>query len=364
MTESLARPKLQVAHLRKTYGTFVALEGATLDLGDGEFLTLLGPSGSGKTTLLLAIAGLNEPDGGEIRIDGSLATYLPPYQRDIGMVFQNYALFPHMTIFDNIAFALKMRRWSADKIRAAVERALEIVQLPQVAQRYPRQLSGGQQQRIALARAMVYEPSVILMDEPLGALDKKLREQLQLEIKRLHEELGIAVLYVTHDQEEALVMSDRICLMQQGRIEQLGSPDELYFRPRSLFAADFLGEANLLAGRVEGSNGAEISVTLNDGQRIRGVSDHGLSPGQSVRVMVRPETLRVLSDGESAANVLEARGVEMMMSGGTTRSFFRTASGLELFVRALTAGPVSAAIKDRDVRLGWEVERAVVLPES
>ena len=240
--------KLEVRNLRKTYGNFVALEGVSINVSAGEFVTLLGPSGSGKTTLLMACAGLNEPDSGEIRIDGEPATFLPAYQRDIGMVFQNYALFPHMTIFENIAFPLWMRRRPDAEVREAVGEILDIIQLSGTEDRYPRQLSGGQQQRVALARALVYKPSIVLMDEPLGALDKKLREQLQYEIKRLHGQLGLAMLYVTHDQEEALVMSDRICLMREGRIEQMGTPQELYFRPRSLFAADFLGKSNLPRG--------------------------------------------------------------------------------------------------------------------
>src|SRR5690606_24648249 len=213
---------------------------------EGEFLTLLGPSGSGKSTLLMAIAGLNNPDDGEIWIDGKLATFLPPFQRDIGMVFQNYALFPHMTIFENIAFPLRMRGTEAATIKTKVADVLDKVQLSHVAQRLPRELSGGQQQRIALARCFVYQPSIILMDEPLGALDKKLRDALQLEIKQLHEDLGITVLYVTHDQEEAMVMSDRICLMNNARIEQIGTPDELYHRPKTVYAADFLGESNFM----------------------------------------------------------------------------------------------------------------------
>lgn len=363
MTSPQKQKKLEVFGLRKTYGDFVALEGVDLHLEDEEFLTLLGPSGSGKTTLLLTIAGLNEPDGGEIRIDGQLATYLPPFKRDIGMVFQNYALFPHMTIFDNVAFALKMRKRSAAKIREAVEKVLEIVQLPHLASHYPRQLSGGQQQRIALARAMVYEPSVILMDEPLGALDKKLRDQLQIEIKRLHQEHNIAVLYVTHDQEEALVMSDRICLLRDGRIEQIGTPYDLYFRPLSVFAADFLGEANLLAGQVVGNDPKKVAVELVDGTRILGVSDHSLQMGQKVRVMVRPETVS-LDAGETLENRVAAKVTGVVMNGGMTQTFCRAASGLEIIAKSLTNGPVGELSGDRQVQLGWSAERAVVLPES
>jgi putative spermidine/putrescine transport system ATP-binding protein len=356
--------KLEVRGLRKTYGDFVALEGADLDLRDGEFLTLLGPSGSGKTTLLLAIAGLNEPDGGEIRIDGRLATYLPPYRRDIGMVFQNYALFPHMTVFDNIAFPLRMRRWPGARIRPTVERVLGIVQLPELGDRYPRQLSGGQQQRIALARALVYEPSVILMDEPLGALDKKMRDRLQLEIKQLHNELNIAVLYVTHDQEEALVMSDRICLMRDGRIEQLGTPDALYFRPRSVFAADFLGESNLLPGRCSEASPGRARIALEEGGVVECQRDAALEPGARVRVMVRPEAMRLLRDGERAGNELGAVLHDTVMSGGTTLDRFATAGGAILTARRLTDGLSPRARPGEAVRLGFETDRAFAIPEG
>ena len=224
---------LRIHALCKRYGDFVALAPTSLDVAKGEFLTLLGPSGSGKTTLLSLIAGLAHPDEGRILIDGTDVTHSPAYARDIGVVFQNYALFPHMTIEENIAFPLKMRKVSDAEARRRTAEALEMVHLPHVAKRYPRELSGGQQQRIALARCIVYRPSIILMDEPLGALDKKLRDQMQLEIKRIHRELGTTIVYVTHDQEEAMTMSDRICLMNAGAIEQLGTPQDLYFRPRS-----------------------------------------------------------------------------------------------------------------------------------
>jgi len=355
--------KLEVRGLRKTYGDIVALHGADLELRDGEFLTLLGPSGSGKTTLLLAIAGLNEPDSGEIRIDGKLATYLPPFKRDLGMVFQNYALFPHMTIYDNIAFPLKMRRWSAADTATAVRRVLEIVQLPDLADRYPRQLSGGQQQRIALARALVYEPSVVLMDEPLGALDKKLRDRLQLEIKQLHRQLGIAVLYVTHDQEEALVMSDRICLMRDGRIEQLGTPDDLYFRPRTVFAADFLGESNLLAGRFIGHDAGLAKIELDDGTTLIGSSEVRLEPGQRVRVMVRPEALRILRHDELADNQLSAVLRDVVMTGGTTLHLFKTPGGVELSARRLTGGRGEARRPGDPAQLGFASAQAIIIPE-
>ena len=263
------QPKLRTRDLRKTYGPIVALAGANIDLEEGEFLTLLGPSGSGKTTMLMLIAGLAQPDSGEVWIDGRLATYAPPHKRDIGMVFQNYALFPHLTVAENIAFPLRMRGQSETDIRREVARVLDLVQLPEIGDRLPRALSGGQQQRIALARCIVYRPSIVLMDEPLGALDKKLRDQMKLEIKRLHTELGITVLYVTHDQEEAMIMSDRICLMNNSRIEQIGSPAELYFSPRSVFAADFIGESNLLDGQVAAVDGSEVTLISTAGVLLK-----------------------------------------------------------------------------------------------
>src|SRR5215212_8528054 len=220
----MAEPKLAITGLTKRYGSFTALAPTDLEVTEGEFLTLLGPSGSGKTTLLSLIAGLSVPAGGTLHIAGQDATFAAPHERDIGMVFQNYALFPHMTIAENIAFPLKMRRIDNATAAKRAMGALELVRLPQVASRYPKELSGGQQQRIALARCLVYKPSIVLMDEPLGALDKKLRDHMQLEIKRIHRDTGTTIVYVTHDQEEAMTMSDRICLMNAGRIEQLGTP--------------------------------------------------------------------------------------------------------------------------------------------
>ncbi|WP_137389975.1 ABC transporter ATP-binding protein [Rhodoligotrophos defluvii] len=356
--------KLAARDLRKRFGNFVALAGPSIDLREGEFLTLLGPSGSGKTTLLLTIAGLVEPDEGEIRIDGQPATYLPPHMRDIGMVFQNYALFPHLTVFENIAFPLRMRRRPGAEIDKAVNRVLEVIRLPELGSRYPRELSGGQQQRVALARALVYEPSIVLMDEPLGALDKKLREQLQLEIKRLHRDLRLSVLYVTHDQEEALVMSDRICLMRDGRIEQIGTPDELYFRPRSLFTADFLGESNLLPGQLLSRNGAYGEVELAGGGRAEGIiSDGGLAPGDRIRLMIRPEALR-MADGDIATNSLRAQFREVILSGSTSKWFFRGPTDEAVVAHVLTERHGTAPVQGAEVTLSWEREACVVLRDG
>src|ERR1700687_843423 len=241
---------LELSGVRKRYDAVLPVDDLDLRLRTGELLTLLGPSGSGKTTTLMIVAGLQEPDVGTITLNGASVARQPPYRRDIGMVFQNYALFPHMTVRRNIAFPLEMRGLGKAEIARLVDEALELVKLPGHGDRLPRQLSGGQQQRVALARAMVYRPALLLMDEPLGALDRKLREQLQLEIKRVHRERGISVLYVTHDQEEALTMSDRIAVFNRGRIEQIGTPAEIYERPTTPFVAGFVGTSNIIRGEL------------------------------------------------------------------------------------------------------------------
>ena len=327
----MSASSLHISGLSKRYGDFVALAPTDLEVAQGEFLTLLGPSGSGKTTLLSLIAGLVQPDAGCIRISGNDVTYGAPYERDIGMVFQNYALFPHMTVAENIAFPLQMRKIDAKRAREQVMQALEMVHLPHVAGRYPRELSGGQQQRIALARCMVYRPSIILMDEPLGALDKKLRDHMQLEIKRIHRELGTTIVYVTHDQEEAMTMSDRICLMNAGAIAQLGTPADLYFRPNSVFVADFLGESNLLDATVTGRSGDQVSVSMQGVDRGTAmVYDPLIEHGKPVKLMLRPQNLRVHTSADApAAGVaspsasISAQLTEIMVTGGMTKLYFQ-----------------------------------------
>ena len=363
MTSPVA-PKLAIAGLTKRYGSFTALAPTDLEVAEGEFLTLLGPSGSGKTTLLSLIAGLAVPDGGRLHINGRDATHAAPHERDIGLVFQNYALFPHMTVAENVAFPLAMRR--IDKAGAAkrVVEALELVCLPQLAGRYPKELSGGQQQRIALARCLVYKPSIVLMDEPLGALDKKLRDHMQLEIKRIHRDTGATIVYVTHDQEEAMTMSDRICLMNGGTIEQLGTPSDLYFAPKTLFVADFIGESNLLRGRVSAANGADVEVTLGDGAtRVTATAHAPVASGDPVRVMVRPQNIAPAANG---ANTLRGRVVESMITGSLTKLYLQSPfSGDEAIVLSY---PTSAATRPHavgsELAFSWLAGDAVAVPEA
>ena len=356
---------LRIAGVSKRYGDVVALAPTDLDVPAGEFLTLLGPSGSGKTTLLGLIAGLVRPDGGEVAIDGADVTYSAPYERDIGMVFQSYALFPHMTIEDNVAFPLRMRKVKDAEARRRAGEALELVRLPHVARRYPRELSGGQQQRIALARCMVYRPSIILMDEPLGALDKKLRDQMQREIKRIHRELRTTIVYVTHDQEEAMTMSDRVCLMNGGRIAQLGTPDDLYFRPRTLFVADFLGESNLLPARVErvSRDGLDVSLPAVEGTAEVAGNGTPFEAGQAVRLMVRPQNLAVAPG--AAKGKIVARVAEVMVNGSLTKLYMEpVASGLPSLVSAhpTRSRAVRHAVGDL-VSLDWDASDAVAIAE-
>ncbi len=354
-----AGTKLSVRRVSKLYGPVTALADTDLDMLEGEFLTLLGPSGSGKTTLLMIVAGLIEPSAGEVWIGGREATHTPPNQRDIGMVFQNYALFPHMTVAENIGFPLRMRRRPEAEISGEVTRVLEMVQLPHVAGRLPKELSGGQQQRIALARCMVYQPSIILMDEPLGALDRKLRDHMQMEIKELHKRLGITVLYVTHDQEEALAMSDRICLMNNGRIEQLGTPEDLYFRPRSAFVADFLGESNILDAEIAAAG----TVRAAGGLVVRVHSTAGLAAGQAVKVVIRPEAMRILEDGANAQNTATGTIADTVFGGGVFRHFVAVQGGPTLLAKQFADRPGTIPRPGATVRLGWEADQTVVLTQ-
>jgi len=318
--------RLSLVGLTKAYGDVPAVRGVHLDIEPGEFLTLLGPSGSGKTTTLMMIAGFQEPTSGSIRLGSQDITRLPPERRGIGMVFQHYALFPHLRVADNVAYRLRMRGVAREEIRRRVGEALDMVELGAFASRYPSELSGGQQQRVALARAFVFRPSLILMDEPLGALDRRLREQMQLEIKRLQGILGSTVVYVTHDQDEALVMSDRIAVMNEGLVEQCAPPETLYVRPASTFVATFVGDSNVVAGRVTAVSDGSVELRTNGGDLLRGTGDAPLQPGDDVVATLRPERISVTAEGPSQGG-LSGTCVGHIYAGESSRYEIETASG-------------------------------------
>jgi putative spermidine/putrescine transport system ATP-binding protein len=325
---------LQLRGLAKRYGSHEVLRDVDLDVAPGEFVTLLGPSGSGKTTTLNLIAGFVEPSRGTIRLDGHELTGVPPNRRGIGVVFQSYALFPHMTVQGNVAFPLQQRRPRPDE--AAIERrvreALELVEMTGFAQRMPDQLSGGQQQRVALARAVVFEPKLLLLDEPLGALDKRLREALQLELRRIHQELGVTIVFVTHDQDEALTLSDRIVVFRDGAIEQIGEPQALYQRPRTEFVATFLGDSNVIAGVGDGGR------VVADGFEVS--AEHDVPAGTS-KVMIRPERIAVETRPERSMgeNAVPVEIVDVIFSGASIRIEGRTTSGHRLLARVAALAP-------------------------
>ncbi|SFC26982.1 ABC transporter ATP-binding protein [Tropicimonas isoalkanivorans] len=328
---------LQLDSVEKWYGGFQALRGIDLHVDPGEFLTILGPSGSGKTTALKCVAGFELPDRGRISLGREDITDAPPSARDIGMVFQNYALFPHMTVAQNVAFPLKMRRTPRAEVARRVSEVLEMTELGALAKRLPKQLSGGQQQRVALARAVVFQPRLLLLDEPFGALDRQLREQMQMEVRRLQQALHLTCVFITHDQEEALVMSDRIAVLFEGEIQQVGTPEEIYDRPANLRVAEFVGESNILEARVL-ANGDTFSEIEAGSLRLR--LPHGGSvhdAGQSVSVLVRPERLRPGYGTEGPS--LRARVSETAYLGSTNRVLLETEDGRSLIMR-LPAGMV------------------------
>jgi putative spermidine/putrescine transport system ATP-binding protein len=352
LDQTLATPKLRAHQLSKRYGPVTALEPIDLTVAAGELLTVLGPSGSGKTTLLHIVSGLVEPSGGSLYIDGVEHTHTPVHRRDIGMVFQSYALFPHLTVDENVAFPLRMRHRPEAEVRRRVTDALEMVQLGDLGQRMPRALSGGQQQRVALARCFVYQPSIILMDEPLGALDKKLREHMQIEIKRLHRDTGVTIIYVTHDQEEALALSDRICLMNQARIEQVGTPEEIYERPTTVFAADFIGVSTIFHGlRDQGTlRTADGDFALPD------TAPPCAGSNQQAALIIRPEHIRV-NDATDCA--VSGHIIEVVYAGADTRLIVKLDSGTELTVRI--PAPAGGFEIGAPVRAGWNREHSTLV---
>ena len=324
---SAVHPRAEVAPLvrfrgvQKTYdGVQLVVRQLDLDIRRGEFLTLLGPSGSGKTTTLMMLAGFESPTAGDILLDGKPITRTPPHKRDFGMVFQNYALFPHLTVGQNVAYPLTVRKAPKDQQAARVTRALEMVQLKGMAERYPAQLSGGQQQRVALARALVFEPQLVLMDEPLGALDKQLREHMQIELKELHRQLGVTFVYVTHDQSEALTMSDRVAVFNDGAIQQIDVVDRMYETPANRFVAGFVGDSTMLHGTVRASDGERCGIVLTDGRVLTGINVNGTKVGAAVQAGIRPE--RIVLHAQAPAehgNVLQARVANTIYFGDHLR---------------------------------------------
>jgi len=356
---------VRLAKVVKRFGDVAAVDGIDIEIRDGEFFSLLGPSGCGKTTTLRMIGGFEQPTSGLIELQGQDVTWLPPYRRNVNTVFQNYALFPHLTIFENVAFGLRRKGVVDADVRTRVSDMLRLVELPGYEGRRPNQISGGQAQRVALARALINRPAVLLLDEPLGALDLKLRKQMQVELKRIQQEVGITFIYVTHDQEEAMTMSDRIAVMNRGRFEQLGDPEALYERPSTRFVAGFLGVSNLLPGRIEQSSGSYAVVRLVDETRLR--VPRALANGATeVEVGVRPEKIRMAAAGDVAsdANALVGTVRDASYLGVSTQYIVEAAGGQRLTVYEQNVERTVHGSLHRpgeEVRLTWSPDHTFVI---
>ena len=350
---------ISIRNLTKAYGSFKALDSVSLEVRSGEFITLLGPSGSGKTTLLMTLAGFTRPDAGSVAFGDDEVLLTPPHKRGVGMVFQNYALFPHMTVGGNVAYPLRLRRVGKAEMGERVKRALDLVQLGQLADRDISQLSGGQKQRVALARAVVFEPRILLMDEPLSALDKKLREQMQIEIRHLHGQLRMTTVYVTHDQREALTMSDRVAVINDGRIVQLDDPQSLYERPRSRFVADFIGESYALPVRVDGR------TAVYHGRNLV-LAEPPASNDREQLLIIRPEKLRLLGpkDPADGVNILEGTVRETVYQGESILLYVALSEDVVIATRQATQHELLDRIPQagHPVRLGIDPKDTVVVP--
>ncbi|WP_144940892.1 ABC transporter ATP-binding protein [Pseudomonas alabamensis] len=348
--------------VQKSYdGESLIVKDLNLEIRKGEFLTLLGPSGSGKTTSLMMLAGFETPTAGEIQLAGRSINHVPPHKRDIGMVFQNYALFPHMTVSENLAFPLSVRGMGKAELDERVKRVLGMVQLDTFAKRYPGQLSGGQQQRVALARALVFEPQLVLMDEPLGALDKQLREHMQMEIKHIHQRLGVTVVYVTHDQGEALTMSDRVAVFHQGEIQQIADPRTLYEAPSNTFVANFIGENNRLGGTLVARSGDRCQVRLAQGEQVEALAVNVGQVGEPVTVSIRPERVRLGRQSEASVNRFSGRVAEFIYLGDHVRVRLEVCGKAGFFVKQPIAELDPALAVGDVIPLGWAVEHARAL---
>ena len=339
----------------KSYdGEVLVVKNLNLNIAKGEFVTMLGPSGSGKTTTLMMLAGFETPTNGEIFLEGKPISKIPPYEREIGMVFQNYALFPHMTVQENLSFPLEVRKLSKTDVQDKVKKALDMVELGDFGTRFPAQLSGGQQQRVALARALVFEPRLVLMDEPLGALDKNLREQMQYEIKHIHERIGITVVYVTHDQSEALTMSNRIAVFDDGVIQQLSTPDILYEKPENSFVAHFIGENNRLIGTIKNINAEYCDVEIdNNGGMVKALKVNVDSVGQRTQLSVRPERISINPSDDIKENVFAGTVKELIYLGDHIRIRLNVCQNDEFIVKIPNEGSLSFKEGD-DIRISWQ----------
>ncbi len=348
---------VQFSDVQKSYdGETLVVKDLNLSIQAGEFLTLLGPSGSGKTTTLMMLAGFEVPTNGRILLDGTPIDNVPPHKRNIGMVFQNYALFPHMTVVENLAFPLEVRRLAKSDIEAKIKRALDMVKLTGFGSRRPGQLSGGQQQRVALARALVFEPKLVLMDEPLGALDKQLREHMQLEVKHIHRNLGVTVVYVTHDQSEALTMSDRIAVFNDGAIQQLATPDDLYERPQNSFVAQFIGENNRLHGKIIAVNGTACRVEVAGGATIEAMPVRVDGPGSPTTLSLRPERIILNPVNGACANIFSARVEELIYLGDHTRVRAAVCGNHDFVIKVPNSEGVPNLAPGAAITVGWKKE--------
>lgn len=346
----------------KYYKKVKAVDSVNLEVKKGEFLTILGPSGSGKTSLLKLIAGFEELSGGSICLDHQDITRKKPYERNIGMLFQNYALFPHMTVADNIAYPLRIRRMDKSQIDERVQKTLELVHLGEFGDRYPAKLSGGQQQRIALARAIVFNPPLLLLDEPLGALDKNLRERMQLEIKHIQEKVGITTISVTHDQEEALTMSDRVCIMNRGKIEQIASPEEIYRKPANKFVAEFIGEINLLGGQLIAAENQKSAVKLfKDSSISFSAKEPGERMGKDVYIAIRPENMHLVQGDSQYENAIRVSVLEKIYIGDAIKVKTVTSHGDEIMVKIPPRLSEEIQI-GHDICLGWNSHESTLIP--
>ncbi len=343
-------PALTLDRLEKRYPGHVAASSVSLSVHDGEFISLLGPSGCGKTTVLRMVAGLIEPTGGRILVDGRDITALPTNRRNIGLVFQSYALFPHMSVFENVAFGLRRQGMQGSELKQRVDQALASVRLSALGDRMPKQLSGGQQQRVAVARSITPRPSILLFDEPLSNLDASLRDEMQIELKRLQREVGITTLFVTHDQGEAMSMSDRVCVLAHGVVQQFDTPEAIYHRPATGFVASFIGRPNRLTGRVVRANGASAAVQLDDGPMLPASAAEGMVQGAAVDVVIRQEDIRFADAPSPGAATLAGR-VAMRSFVGARVQYLLAFGGTELIAEAVTNGPHAGLEVDAPVRV-------------